>query len=292
MADVIWEEAEQVITCLHDGIGDVNNESGGELCNQEEMNRRTNWLVETLMTEFGWLKKASKSGVSMKPTLIDNCLWVTFSEGTISKSLRIPLPEVTDNNIQIIRNGDVVRVTSDFWLEREQIRLNYHETIKVILCDDIELIKPSMTSGSPLIRKIVRSFSTGYTSYMVSSTQRLINEMLNNLPLHESDMTSWAMNHRLMIVDEVFEKLRDPADRLEYQVDKNTRYYRDFGWTIYLLWTFVSILHLGCSIIPKGIYTPHLVCMVTSCLEFALNPCKSCWRKECLERVGTWLPLF
>jgi hypothetical protein len=66
---------------------------------------------------------------------------------------------------------------------------------------------------------------------MVANLQRLVNEVVNNMPLHETDMNSWAMNHRLMVIDPAFDFISDPNERLDYQVQKNRKYYELYGWT-------------------------------------------------------------
>jgi hypothetical protein len=130
-----------------------------------------------------------------------------------------------------MKNGDVIRVLCDFWLKREQRRLNFHEIVEIILCDEVNQINPGLVSGAPVLKKIIRSFERGYEVYTISVAQRLINEVIFRMPLHETDLNSWAMNRRLIIIDPVFESIRDPNNRLEYQVQKNLEYYEKFGWT-------------------------------------------------------------
>ena len=145
--------------------------------------------------------------------------------------MEIPLSATTDKGIGLLKCGDVTRVLCDYWLEREQKQLNYHDVIHQILCDDLNAAKPHLQSLSPLIHKIVKAFDKDQVSYMVSETQRLINDVVNAMPLHETDMNSWAMNYRLVIIDPAFDDIRDPNERLNYQVEKNRVYYENFGWT-------------------------------------------------------------
>jgi hypothetical protein len=202
-----------------------------ERCDQGEAGRRTNNLLASIRSEFDRISSITRAGVKMETQVIDGVLWITFSRGQISKSLEIPLPVITEKGLEFIKNGDVTRVLCDFWLEREQRRLNFHEIVNNLLCEDVNTIMPSQTSGSPLIHKIVKSFDREQVAYMVSCTQKLINEVVNSMPLHETDMNSWAMNHRLIMIDPAFNAISDPNDKLEYQVEKNKKYYEKFGWT-------------------------------------------------------------
>lgn len=201
------------------------------ICDQGEIDIRTNKLLLAVENEFIRINTITKAGVEMTHKILDGALWVTFSRGQASKSLTIPLPVITEEGLELLKNGDVVRVMCDFWLEREQKRLNFHQIIESLLCEDVNVIIPSQTSGSPLIHKIVKSFDRDQVAYMVRSTQRLINGIVNSMPLHETDMNSWVMNRRLIMIDPIFDTIVDPTDRLNYQVAKNKKYYETFGWT-------------------------------------------------------------
>jgi len=210
---------------------EVRKQSQRERCDQGEIDVRTIELLRVIKSEFDRISQITKAGVELETQILDGVLWLTFSKDDVSKSLTIPLPTITEKGLDLLRNGDVVRVLCDFWLERDQKRLNFHQIMENLLCEDVNAIMPAQMSGSPLIHKIVKSFDREQVSYMVSATQRLINEVVNSMPLHETDMNSWAMNHRLIVIDPVFEFINDPNERLDYQVEKNRKYYEAFGWT-------------------------------------------------------------
>lgn len=191
----------------------------------------TNHLMYTIKAEFNRINHITEAGVQLDMKIIENKLWVSFSRGAITRSVSIPLPKITDNELNLLVSGDVVRVLCDYWLEREQKRLSYHGVIETLFCEDVNVIKSSMWSGSPMIHKIVKSFDRGQVAYMVSNMQRLINDVVNVMPLYETDMNAWAMNHRLIIIDPVFDTIVDPNDKLEYQTRKNLKYYEKYGWT-------------------------------------------------------------
>jgi len=192
---------------------------------------RTNHLIYAIKSEFDRINAITKAKVRLDTKIIEGRLWVTFSRGEITRSVVVPLPKITDKGLELLVNNDVVRVLCDYWLERGQKRLNYHEIIESLFCEDVNVIKPTVQSGSPMVHKVVKSFDKDQVAYMVSNLQRLINEIVNVMPLHETDMNSWAMNKRLVIIDPYFESIADPNERLDYQVHKNRIYYEKFGWT-------------------------------------------------------------
>lgn len=195
------------------------------------MGQRTSELIQKITSEFNRLTHILDVDAVMETVILDNVLWITFRDGNISKSVRIPFPHRTESGLELITNNDVTRVVCDYWLEKEQRRLKYHDIIETLLCDDVNKVIPHLRSGSSFVSKIIHAFRQDTVAYMVASLQRLINGVVNNMPLHETDMNSWAMNHRLMIIDPAFDCINDPTERLEYHVNKNRKYYEKFGWT-------------------------------------------------------------
>jgi len=70
----------------------------------------------------------------------------------------------------------------------------------------------------------------GNASVVAYRFQQAVNEIVNKMPLHQTEMNSYVMNNRLVVVDEEFDSLVTPAQRLEYQVNKARRYFAR-GWT-------------------------------------------------------------
>lgn len=202
-----------------------------EGCDQDIIGERTERLTRNIRSEFDRAIKYTDAGVALDDRVINGILWLTFHKDKMSKSLQIPLPIINKVGIELLRNNDVTRVLCDFWLEREQKRLNYHGIMESLLCEDVNVVFPLQISGSPLLHKIVKSFAMASVSYMVSATQKILNDIVNIMPLHETDTNSWAMNHRLVIIDPEFDSISDPGEKLEYQVKKNEKYYEKFGWT-------------------------------------------------------------
>jgi hypothetical protein len=198
---------------------------------KREISERIERLIKAIKNEHERLNIIAKLNVDLEIEVIDNVLWVTFSKENLSRSIRIPLPIKNDKGIELLHNNDVTRVVCDYWLEREQCKLNYHEIIERLLCNDVNDIMPSIESRSSFISKIMKAFDKDTVTFMVESLQRLIDEIVNTMPLHETNMNSWGMNHRLIIIDPDFDDIVDPNEKLEYQVEKNKKYYSKFGWT-------------------------------------------------------------
>jgi len=196
-----------------------------------EISERTECLTKAIKNEHERLNIITKLNITLKTEVINDVLWATFSKGDLSKSIRIPLPVKNDKGIELLHNNDIARVVCDYWLEREQCRLNYHEIIERLMCNDVNDIMPAIESRSSFVSKIMKAFDRNMVAFMVDSLQRLINEIVNTMPLHETDMNSWAMNHRLIVIDPDFDGISDPNIKLEYQVEKNKKYYPMFGWT-------------------------------------------------------------
>lgn len=196
------------------------------------MNLRNSELIHKIRLEFDRLKHIVKAEIALDVAIMDNTLWITFRNGRLGKSVRIPLPHHTESGIELLKNNEVTRVVCDYWLEKEHKRLKYHDIVEILICDDINRVLPRFASGASFISKIIRGFTQNTASYMVSILQKLINEIINSMPLHETSMNSWAMNHRLMVVDPAFDFIKDPNDKLEYRVALNDKYYALYGWTL------------------------------------------------------------
>lgn len=192
---------------------------------------RTDKLMETVKREFNRRAGYTQSDVKFDIKVIDDVLWITFSRDSLSKSIRIPLPHINDHGLELIVDNDITRVMCNYWLEREQIELNYHEIIEKLLCEDVNTIIPSLESGASFIGKVIKAFDSDNVQFIVNVYQRLANDIINAMPLYETDMHSWVMNRRLIVIDPTFDGISDPEQKLEYQVNKNRKYYSQFGWT-------------------------------------------------------------
>jgi hypothetical protein len=193
--------------------------------NSEKIDR----FIEKMEEEFSRISDILRIKASIKQKIIENVLWITFSDEKQTKSLNVPLPET--GFIKLLHVNEIDRVLNDFWLEKEQTRLDYCEIVARILIGKISSVFPYVESDKSMLWKVVESFSSNNLVYTVSQLQRLINDLISSFPLYETDMNAWVMNKRLIIIDPDFDSIRDPGERLEYQVNKNKKYYEKFGWT-------------------------------------------------------------
>lgn len=109
--------------------------------------------------------------------------------------------------LMIVLNGQPQHVT-------------YEEMVGTLLSSNVEELFPEQGKRN-YFDKIMWSFSKGQGRVAVGMCQRFLNQSIfNSLPLSGTSMQDWAMNHRLMIFDPIFETLR-PEEKLAYQKRKN-----------------------------------------------------------------------
>jgi len=104
---------------------------------------------------------------------------------------------------------------------------SYDELISTFLSCNVEEFFPEQGKRNH-IDKILWGFANKLGRQAVHDAQRFLNQAIfNALPLSGTPLQDWAMNHRLMIFDPVFETLR-PEEKLAYQKRKNELL---FPWT-------------------------------------------------------------
>lgn len=174
-------------------------------------------------------KKGKIPSITLKTEVKDNILWLQFI-GTRTFSITIPLPFV-ENGVTLIKENGVVRAICSYWLEKEQELFDYTSVMYNIICaDGSEFVSNNLTKGYPFLQQIIFAFENNNQSIIIYRLQKVINEIVNRMPLHKTNLNSWVMNNRLIIIDDVFENLRSPTERLSYQVDKARKYFSK-GWT-------------------------------------------------------------
>lgn len=194
-------------------------------------------LVSAITTQFNsravveGRKQGKDYGISLATHIdTDNILWLSFSKGAEQHNVTVPLP-FFENGVQLIQKDEVLRSVCPFWLEKEQEELDYLSAMyKVIIATPAGLVSPDLVKATPFIQQMVYGFNNDNASIITYRFQRAINEIVNKMPLHETFMNSFVMNNRLMIVDEAFDELGSPNDRLVYQTNKAVKYFEK-GWT-------------------------------------------------------------
>ncbi|RLI53484.1 MAG: hypothetical protein DRO87_11570, partial [Candidatus Thorarchaeota archaeon] len=144
--------------------------------------------------------------------------------------LDIPLP-FYENKVLLVEKNEVKRPLCKFLVRNSGEQIDYLTLVqRLIMGSNLEHLSMFVNKKLPFIQQIVNSFVYGNTSIAVYNLQRTINEVINQMPVHNTYMNSWAMNHRLVILDSAFEDLHSPDAKLAYQLDKADEYF-DRGWT-------------------------------------------------------------
>jgi len=187
-------------------------------------------LEQRIMGEFNRLVfLLHKSNISLNTVMKDDVLWLIFNskvdnfdEKTWIETIKIPLPKANDNLI-LMHDHNVTRVMCNYWIESEQSIVDYHEIIyRTICCSEVAMHKS-------FIARLVQQLD--FTIITINYMQKAINNVVATMPLYETDMNAYVMNRRLIIVDPEFDNLNDPNERLQYQIEKNKKYYAAYGWT-------------------------------------------------------------
>jgi hypothetical protein len=201
------------------------------------MDNRIQCLVNAIESQF-YTRTQSEGrklgmdfGITMETKLGDsNILWLTFSKEDVVQSITIPMPYEEDG-VQLIQQNEVVRSVCPFWMEHKQEEVDYILAMhRVILGDATGIISPSLVKASFYLQQMIYGFSNGNAPIIAYRFQKAINEVVNKMPLHETFMNSYIMNNRLMIVDQEFDEISSPGEKLVYQVNKARKYF-DRGWT-------------------------------------------------------------
>ena len=194
-------------------------------------------LVGTIVKQFEFRTETEGKmmgenyGISLTTNIDhENVLWLSFSKGNETHSVSIPLPfEV--NGILYIQYNEILRAVCNFWVEKEQREIDYLSAIHTTaLGVPTGIITVEAVKHIPFIQQIIYGFRNGNASIIVYRLQRCISELVSKMPLHETDLNSYVMNNRLVIIDEEFDEIGSPSDRLTYQVEKSRKYF-DRGWT-------------------------------------------------------------
>jgi hypothetical protein len=167
---------------------------------------------------------------SITAVLRDKTLWFTITTLDGVFNITIPMPYL-ENSIIYIKSNEVKRAVCEHFDVKADRIITYLNAIQSILIGNFDgIVHNPGNKKVVFIQQLAYSILNNNTPIIVRSLQKTINELVNKMPLHETDMNSWMMNHKLILVDTAFEMIDNPTDRLEYQVEKN-RCYFDRGWT-------------------------------------------------------------
>ena len=196
-----------------------------------DLQAKTQLLCQSIIGQFiartqvEGKKRGIDFGISLNPEVKHGSMWFTFTKGKESHSFNIPIPFV-DNNVLLIEVNEVRRAVCPYLMREEDFILDYFSIMQRIVSENPRgKIPEALVKKAPFIQQIVYSFENGNSSIIMYNLQRAVNEIVNRMPLHETYLNSWVMNHRLIIIDSAFEELRSPEDRLNYQVEKSRAYF-------------------------------------------------------------------
>jgi len=175
-------------------------------------------------------KRNTDFGITLDIGQKEDEIWLTFTKGEESHVATVPIPFI-QNGVTFISNNGVRRAVCNYFLEEGQVELDFFAIMHEIICGEpIGIIPDNLVKKGPYIQQVVYGFNSGNASTVIYNFQRAINEVVNRMPVHETDMNSWVMNQRLIIVDPAFDEIQDPKERLDYQIEKSRRYFPK-GWT-------------------------------------------------------------
>lgn len=197
-----------------------------------EMDVKLALLLDSIKTQFDMrtIDEGKKVGINFDIKLkVENkhrSIWLTFSNKTEEHTINVPIPFV-ENGIHFIENNNVRRALCNYYFINKEKEVDFIEVLQEILLGCPTGIIPSfMIKNISSLQQIIYSFVNGNASVITHSVQKAINYVVNIMPLHETNMNSYIMNQRLIMVDPDFEDV----DKLNYQVEKAVKFF-DRGWS-------------------------------------------------------------
>lgn len=173
-------------------------------------------------------------GIDLAILLQDNLLSLEFTSDGAQHVLEIPCPRTDENGNTVI--GDPTRRAVGTWFLVDPIagmpsgrEVSYWELIAFLLTENAEHHFGHMPGITKRIQfeRILRSFEYKNTPVTLRNTQRVINSVVNDLPVCGTPLQVWAMNRRVVFIDPAFEDL-SPKESLDYQEQKNREF---FPWS-------------------------------------------------------------
>lgn len=196
------------------------------------LSKGAHWFREFVLFEFDRItrridyRSKSSTGVGLEIYNDDYFTFLRFSGNDVSQVAEVPMPRTNEVGNTVI-GRDVLRAVGTWHMKDKEV--SFWQLMKTILIDRIEDLFPQYpgVGKRSQIEKIIRSFSFGRAPLIVKNFQRIVNDIINKLPICGTDMQVWAMNNRVMFVEPAFNTL-PPQDALEYLHEKNKKF---FPWT-------------------------------------------------------------
>ncbi|MCK5019911.1 MAG: hypothetical protein KAS32_22845, partial [Candidatus Peribacteraceae bacterium] len=182
------------------------------------------FAINTIRKRIVYRTKKDFSPDITEITTKDDTLWLTFGDGESSQELTIPIPRLEENGNLVITRGHVRRACGTWMIE--DCEYNYWEVMLWALTERVERYFPT-SSKRIFVERLLRSFEYKASPIVFRNFQRIIDDIVNKLPLVGTDMQSWAMCNRVQILDPDWDTFTS-KQALEYQKKLNKE---KFPWT-------------------------------------------------------------
>jgi hypothetical protein len=186
----------------------------------------TERFIENVVGEFNYRKRSIQrsSPVEMTAEQVGHAICFKLSFEGREFSIIIPAPYEDDNG-NIVVGESVIRCVGDWQIGASLY--DYLEFMQYLLCNRVDNIVEGANTMSSQIARLIKLNTYANPSIVVRGTQRIIDTVVNSLPLSESPMKDYFMNRRVTLVDPKFNGL-NPKEKLRYQIEKQKLF---FPWT-------------------------------------------------------------
>ena len=161
----------------------------------------------------------------------DGKIKLRFSDVLTDLVVEVPIPFQNENGVWLINDNETIRPVTSYFIKDDFREVGFLGMMLFLLTENLQKLKYDYPSKTPFLRRIMYGYAQDNPAWVVSNCQRMIDTFVHRLPLHETEMNSWAVNNRVEFLDPEFEAMRNPADKLEYQVKKNEDFFDLKGWT-------------------------------------------------------------
>jgi hypothetical protein len=200
---------------------------------QLEINSRISQLVYEISNYFHnkTYSKYPSDQVNLYVNQESTSLTITAHKANVFEcSLTVPTPFI-ENNLLFIETNGTKRALGSFYAPVNHKEYDYIDVLWSLFLDyDGGVISSYFSKYGAFVKKIANSFEFDNTNVIMKVMQRIITDITTRMPVHVTNMNSWAMNHRVQIIDPHFDSITSPAEKLNYQ-EMKSEFFFDKGWT-------------------------------------------------------------
>lgn len=157
----------------------------------------------------------------------DNTLRITLKEEAQAQVIEIPIP-FTERNLDFITHNNILRAAGKYLIiseTGEETLIDFMDLVHSLFCDDTNVISKYFSKKDSFLSKLYYGHKNNNLSTIIYNVQKTINDVVTSMPLHNTDMNTWAMNRRLSIIDSKFGGFSTPIAKLDYQIEKSKKYF-------------------------------------------------------------------